>query len=168
MKLTTGSQRSEDVRSWSSHPVDNDDVLDRLKFINKGEEHQVYGTPILVTSDIENSKAYKTFISISTGAIPPKKGRGKGAQGTKKESSDEESDEQEERLIRRKPRGLVIQDTPHVSKKKSIDQSQKLKELVTTPKVPDEPTGKSTILDEGAGTSPEVSNEKKNQSECSR
>ncbi|GKG45434.1 hypothetical protein Tco_0495512, partial [Tanacetum coccineum] len=87
---------------------------------------------------------YKTFIAISTGLIPQKKGRDKAAQGTKAanfpkkknpkkkvsirdESSDEESDDKEERLIRRKPRGVVIQDTPQVSKKKSTDPSQKLK-----------------------------------------
>nr|GEU45537.1 MAK10-like protein [Tanacetum cinerariifolium] len=82
-----------------------------------------------------NSKAYKTFISISTGLIPPKIGTGKGAQGTEAavppkkttatskkkrpknkvsisdESSDEESDEQEERLIR-KPRDEKFKDIP--------------------------------------------------------
>ncbi|GJX96896.1 hypothetical protein Tco_0352694 [Tanacetum coccineum] len=82
------------------HTVDNDGVLDRLKFISKGEEHQ-------------------TFIALSTSSILPKKGRGKGAQGIKatvipkneivaskkkptkkKESNNEESDEQDERLIR--------------------------------------------------------------------
>ncbi|GJU21670.1 hypothetical protein Tco_1155012 [Tanacetum coccineum] len=131
------------------HTVDDDGVLDRLKFINKGEEHQVYGKLIpntLVTDDMKKSEAYKTFISISKILIPPKKGRGKGTQGTKAtvilkkantaskkkrakkiESSDEESDEQEERLIRRNPRGVIIQDTLQVTKKKSIDQTQKLK-----------------------------------------
>ncbi|GJT57176.1 hypothetical protein Tco_0992230 [Tanacetum coccineum] len=150
--------------------VDNDGVLERLKFISKGGEHQVYGKPmpdILVTDDIQNSEAYKTFISLSTGSIPPKKGRGKGAY-------DEESYEQEERLIRRKPRGVVIQDTPRVSKKKSIDQSQKLKgiELLSdatragiTPKVPDKPTRKSTVSNEGAGTSPKVLDETKDKNE---
>ncbi|GJX42222.1 hypothetical protein Tco_0257212 [Tanacetum coccineum] len=46
----------------------------------------MYGKPILitlVTNDIQNSEAYKTFIGISTGLIPPKKRRCKGAQGTK-------------------------------------------------------------------------------------
>ncbi|GJV39709.1 hypothetical protein Tco_1418149 [Tanacetum coccineum] len=45
------------------HTVDNDGVLDRLKFIRKGEIHQVYGKSIpetLITHDIQNSKAYKT------------------------------------------------------------------------------------------------------------
>ncbi|GJS97685.1 hypothetical protein Tco_0474190 [Tanacetum coccineum] len=63
---------------------EDDGVLGRLKFISKGEEHQVYGKPIpdiLVTDDIQNSKAYKTFIALSTGLIPPKKGRGKRAKG---------------------------------------------------------------------------------------
>ncbi|GJW36231.1 hypothetical protein Tco_0059151 [Tanacetum coccineum] len=59
------------------HTVDNDGVLDRFKFISKGDEHQVYGKPILDTliiHDIQNSKAYKTFISLSIGLIPPKIG----------------------------------------------------------------------------------------------
>ncbi|GJZ17882.1 hypothetical protein Tco_0554005 [Tanacetum coccineum] len=98
--------------------VDNDGVLDSLKFISKGEIHHVYGKSIpdtLITDEIKISEAYKIFIFLSKGLIPPKIGRGKGAQGTKatiaskkklakkNESSDEESDEQEERIIRRKP-----------------------------------------------------------------
>ncbi|GJW53018.1 hypothetical protein Tco_0097103 [Tanacetum coccineum] len=170
------SQRSEDVRSCLI-PVDNDGVLDRFKFISKGDEHQVYGKPILdilVTNDIQNSETYKTFIDLSTGSIPPKKGRGKGTQGTKTtiipkkattasknkrakkiESSDEDLEEQEERLIRRKPRGVVIQDTSQVSKKKSIDYGSS-KGVGITPEVLDEPTGKYAVSDEGAGTSREV------------
>nr|GEZ26605.1 hypothetical protein [Tanacetum cinerariifolium] len=128
--------------------VDNDGVLDRLKFIGKGEEHQ--------------------------------KGRGKGAQGTKatvipkkatvafkknqrkKESNDDKYDEQEGRLIKRKPKGVVIQDTPRkaikASKRESRFQHQSggsSKRAGITPDFPDEPTGKSTVSDEGAGTSPE-------------
>ncbi|GKC97257.1 hypothetical protein Tco_1167532, partial [Tanacetum coccineum] len=181
------------------HTVDNDGVLDRLKFISKGEEHQVYGKPIpdiLVTDDMKNSEAYKTFISISKILIPPKKGRGKGAQGTKAtvipkketsaskkkrakkiEFSDEESDEQEERLIRRKHRGVIIQDTLQVTKKKSIDQTQKLKgiELLSDAAQFEIDTQKAikankresrcqhqsggSNSDKGAGTSPEVPDE---------
>nr|GFB20385.1 hypothetical protein [Tanacetum cinerariifolium] len=79
------SQRSEDMRS-SPIPVDKDGVLDRLKFISKGEIRQVYGKSIpamLITDDIQNNEAYKMFISLSTGLSPPKIGRGKGAQGSK-------------------------------------------------------------------------------------
>nr|GEY31386.1 hypothetical protein [Tanacetum cinerariifolium] len=79
------SQRSEDVRSYPI-PANNDIMLDRLKFISKEEIHQAYGKSILdslITDDIQNSKAYKLFIGISTALIPPTLGRGKGAQETK-------------------------------------------------------------------------------------
>ncbi|GJU45908.1 hypothetical protein Tco_1203174 [Tanacetum coccineum] len=137
-RLTTCSQSSKDVRS---SPI-------------PGSPKPSYTTSCVNTNLFprdKNSEAYKTFIGISSGLIPPKIGRGKGAQGTKvvvipkkttaaskkkrpkkkvsirDESSDEESDEQEERLIRSKPRGVVIHETPQVSKKKSTDPSQKLK-----------------------------------------
>ncbi|GKC81505.1 hypothetical protein Tco_1137222, partial [Tanacetum coccineum] len=203
---------------------DNDGVLDRLKFSSKREIHQVYGKSIpdtLITNDIQNSEAYNTLISLSTGLIPPKIERGKGAEGsnatitpkkatkaskkkkTKKiESSDKESEEKQEGMIRRKPKGVIIQDSLQVSKKKSTNPSQKLKlkgiELLSDatqleidtqkaikaskrkrrfkhqsggssegdgikPEVPDEPTGKSAVLDEGAGTSPEVPDETKDK-----
>ncbi|GJU41048.1 hypothetical protein Tco_1194005 [Tanacetum coccineum] len=138
------------------------------------------------------------FIGLSTGLIPPKIGRGKGAQGSKAtvtpkketaaskkkkakkiESSDEESKEQEERLIRRKPRGVVIQDTPQVLKKTSTDPSQKLKlkcidllsdaaqlEIDTQRAIKAnkyELTGKSAVSDERVGTSPEVLDETKDK-----
>ncbi|GKF09578.1 hypothetical protein Tco_0043802 [Tanacetum coccineum] len=162
-------------------PYHNDGVLDRLKFISKGEEHLVYGKlipDILVTDDMEKYDTYKTFIVLSTGSIPPKKERGKGTQGTKAtiipkketfaskkkrpkkiESSDEESEEQEESLIRRKPRGFIIQDTSQVSKKKSTDHEG----VGITLEVPDELTGKSTVSDEGAHTSLEVLDERKDK-----
>ncbi|GJW86292.1 hypothetical protein Tco_0161632 [Tanacetum coccineum] len=115
----------------SYHTVNNDDILDRLKFINKGEEYQVYGKPIpstLVTNDIQKFEAYKTFISISTSL---KKATFASKKKKKKvsihdESRDEESEEQEERLVK-KPRGVVIQDTPQVPKTKSTDPSLKQK-----------------------------------------
>ncbi|GJX33721.1 retrovirus-related pol polyprotein from transposon TNT 1-94 [Tanacetum coccineum] len=126
--------------------------------------------------DIQNSVAYKMFIGISTGLIPPKIERGKGAYGTKAvvtlkkaiaaskkkrpkkrvsirdESSDEELEEEEERLIRRKPRGVDIQDNLQVPKKKSTNQSQKLKGAGLRPEILDEPTKKSADSDEGAGS----------------
>ncbi|GJU45261.1 retrotransposon protein, putative, ty1-copia subclass [Tanacetum coccineum] len=74
-------------RQGSPYNTSEDDgVLGWLKIIRKGEEHQVYRKSIpdiLVTDDIQNSEAFKTFIAISIGLIPPNKGRGKGAQGTK-------------------------------------------------------------------------------------
>ncbi|GJW42967.1 hypothetical protein Tco_0071766 [Tanacetum coccineum] len=63
------------------------------------------------------------------------------------EGSDEGADEQGERLIRRKPKGVIIRDTPSVSKKKTLDSSQKLKGIKVegtgiTLEVPDEPKTK--------------------------
>ncbi|GKC77054.1 hypothetical protein Tco_1127828, partial [Tanacetum coccineum] len=46
---------------------------------------------------------------------------------TKKPTRDESDDEQEGRLTKRRPIGVVIKDTPNVSTKKTMDQSQKLK-----------------------------------------
>ncbi|GJT79685.1 hypothetical protein Tco_1054027 [Tanacetum coccineum] len=123
------------------HTVDNDGVLDRLKFIRKGEIHQ-------------------TFISLSTGLIPPKIGRGKTAKGSKAtvipkketvvsknkmakkiESSDEESKEEEEKA-----------------------EAERLSDGAGLgPEVPDEPTGKSVVSDEGVGTLPEVPDETKDK-----
>ncbi|GJT88517.1 hypothetical protein Tco_1070234 [Tanacetum coccineum] len=68
------------------HTVDDYEVLDRLKFINKGYIYQVYGKPIpdtWITDEINKFEAFKMYFKYSTGLIPPKKGRGRGAQGTK-------------------------------------------------------------------------------------
>nr|GEW99442.1 hypothetical protein [Tanacetum cinerariifolium] len=52
-----------------------------LKFISKGELTQVYGLPIpdtTVNDEIVQSEAYQTYLALSTGTIPHKKGRGIG------------------------------------------------------------------------------------------
>ncbi|GJU71773.1 hypothetical protein Tco_1263178 [Tanacetum coccineum] len=162
--------------------VYNDAVLDRLKFINKGDMYQVYRKPIpdtLITDDTKISKAYKTFIAISTGLIPQKKGRDKAAQGTKaaiipkkkkpkkKVSIREESDDKEERLVRRKPRAQLEIDTHKAikaSKHENIFQYQSVSSSEGAglgPEVFDEPTWKFAVSNEGAGTSPEVLDETK-------
>ncbi|GJV96671.1 putative reverse transcriptase domain-containing protein [Tanacetum coccineum] len=104
----------------SYHTVDNDGILDRLKLINKGEEYQVYGKPIPSTLGTKAAVIPKKTTAASMKKKPKKK------VSIRDESSDEESEEQEERLVR-KPRGVVIQDTPQASKKKSTNPSQKLK-----------------------------------------
>ncbi|GJU21826.1 retrovirus-related pol polyprotein from transposon TNT 1-94 [Tanacetum coccineum] len=112
-------------------------VLGRLKFVSKGEDNQVYGMSIpnvMVNDDIKNSKAYQTYLSISTGVVIPKKAK-KGIKSpttpkknvSEKPTSDESEEEQEGRLTQRRPTGVFIRDTPNVSMKKTLDQSQKLK-----------------------------------------
>nr|GEV64079.1 hypothetical protein [Tanacetum cinerariifolium] len=64
----------------------DDGVIQRLKFVNKGEDFQEYGRAIpdtMLIDEIKQSKAYQAFIAYSTGLIPPKKTRGKGSQGKK-------------------------------------------------------------------------------------
>nr|GEV59071.1 hypothetical protein [Tanacetum cinerariifolium] len=124
-----------------------------LKFVGNGEDNQVYGMSIpdvMVNNDIKNTKAYQTYIVISTGVVVPKKAR-KGMKTiatpkkkearrvhetherrvtekpTSDEGSDESDDEQEGRLTGRRPTGVVIIDTLNVSMKKTLDQSKMLK-----------------------------------------
>ncbi|GJS49224.1 hypothetical protein Tco_0599345 [Tanacetum coccineum] len=93
---------------------------------------------VMLNNDIRNSKAYQTYLAISTSIVPPKKARKgtkttvvlkkKGSITAEKLTSDEGSDdEQEGWLIRRMSTGVVIRDTPNVSKKKTLDETQKLK-----------------------------------------
>ncbi|GJX69902.1 hypothetical protein Tco_0307073 [Tanacetum coccineum] len=119
--------------------IKDEAVLGRLKFVSKGEYSQVYRLSILnvmVNDDIKNSKKNVT----------------------EKATSDESVDEQEGRLNRRKQTGVVIKDNPNVSTNKTLDQSQKLKE------VPNEPNGKTKGSSEGAGITLEVPDEPKGKS----
>ncbi|GJY72860.1 hypothetical protein Tco_0477291, partial [Tanacetum coccineum] len=62
------------------HTINNDGLLERLKFINKGDLHQTYGKPIpdtWITDDIRNTKAYQMYFKYSTSLIPPKTSRGR-------------------------------------------------------------------------------------------
>ncbi|GJV39710.1 hypothetical protein Tco_1418150 [Tanacetum coccineum] len=135
------------------HTVDNDGVLDRLKFIRKGEIHQVYGKSIpdtLIIHDIQNSKAYKTFISLSIGLIPPKIGRGKAAKGLKA-------------MVIPKKETAAFKNK-RAKKIESVSEAEAESEgAVLGPELPDEPTEKSAVSDEGAGTSPEVPDETKDK-----
>ncbi|GJW72958.1 hypothetical protein Tco_0132328 [Tanacetum coccineum] len=101
----------------------------------------------MVNDDIKKSKAYqtylaistgvvilKTYLAISTGVVIPKKAR-KGIKTpatpkknvTEKPTCDESDDEEEGRLTRRRPSSVVIRDNPNVSTKKTLDQYKKLK-----------------------------------------
>ncbi|GJV29601.1 hypothetical protein Tco_1386049 [Tanacetum coccineum] len=66
--------------------IKDDGVLNRLKFVSKGEDYQVYGKAILdtmLTDQSKQSETYQTFIALSTCLIPPKKSRGKWSKGSK-------------------------------------------------------------------------------------
>nr|GEV86758.1 hypothetical protein [Tanacetum cinerariifolium] len=103
----------------------------------------------MLNEEIRNSEGYQTFLAYSTGIIPLKTGRDpdealkleKSISKTEAKIAKEErkvhatheclvtekptnnDDEDEVRLIRRRPTSVVLRDTPTVSKKKSLDQS---------------------------------------------
>ncbi|GJZ22689.1 hypothetical protein Tco_0559728 [Tanacetum coccineum] len=134
---------SQETRFHLTTLYDDDGVLDRLKFINKGEEYKVYGKPIpstLVTNDIQNSKAYKTFIGISTGLIPLKKGRGKGAQGTKVLFFPKKATSASKRKRKRKE-GSIRDESMMKNQRNKEERIVREPSLVLRPEVPDEPQG---------------------------
>nr|GEX05211.1 hypothetical protein [Tanacetum cinerariifolium] len=151
------------------HTIKDDSVMRGLKFVSKHEDSQVYDKTIpnaMVSREIMETTAYKTYFAFSTGKAILKKvrKRTKIATTPKKKSylmandniisedpnalelaksiSRTEAEEQEAtrlvhethvRLVTKKSTGtrkqtsVVFKDTPTVSKKKPLDQSQKLK-----------------------------------------
>ncbi|GJW29413.1 hypothetical protein Tco_0046288 [Tanacetum coccineum] len=149
------------------HTVADDGLLERLKFISKGDFHQTYGKPIpntWITDDIRKTETYKTYFKCSTGLIPPKKSRGRAIKEVKTttttqkpikprkkqvlcDKSPESERELENRPVTRKIR------TPRAvaSKCKSRFQHKtggSSEGAGLRSEVPDEQTGKSVVLNE--------------------
>ncbi|GJX29137.1 hypothetical protein Tco_0237216 [Tanacetum coccineum] len=138
----------------SRKTLSNDRLRKSRMDILWGEDFQEYRRAIpntMLTNDTKQSEAYKVFIGYSIGLIPPKKSRGKGSQGKKPTG-------------RRRPSGVAFKDTLNISKKKSLDRSQKLKGTSITLEAPDESIRKFTTSSEGAGITPEVPDEEKGSS----
>nr|GEX67204.1 hypothetical protein [Tanacetum cinerariifolium] len=142
------------------HTVDNDSVLDRLKLISKGDIYQAYGKPILeslITDDIQNSEAYKTFIDsdeevgTSLEVLDESKGNSKARDDLEDEVStdddeddasidiektnDERTDTDDEDLVMGKAEKLVEQKTNEELK---ADEEQK----------EDDPVGDEQVVQE--------------------
>ncbi|GJU43183.1 hypothetical protein Tco_1200449 [Tanacetum coccineum] len=150
-----------DYRQGSSyHIVDDDGILDILKFINKGEEYHVYTKPV-------PAKGSKATVIPKKATADSKRKRPKKKVSIHEESSDEESKEEEERLIRRRhskcPHRIKLWIHPRSLKALSCLLLWHRAGLGS--EVPDKLIGKSTDSDEGAGTSPEVSDKLKDKSE---
>ncbi|GJT91715.1 hypothetical protein Tco_1080560 [Tanacetum coccineum] len=146
-KLTTGSQKSEDVRSCPI-PVDNDSVLDRLKFINKEEEYQVYGKPIPDILKWRGKGAQGTKAIV----IPKKTTAASKKKMAKKMESTAQLEINTQRAIKARKYESRFQ---HQSGGSSKGAGLRLEVL-------DEPTEKSADLDEGAGTLLETDDERMN------
>nr|GEV57185.1 hypothetical protein [Tanacetum cinerariifolium] len=77
------------------HTVTDDGLLERLKFINKGDLYQVYGKPIpytWITDEINKSKAYQMYFKYFC-LIPPKKRRGRAVKEETNKDKNEYDDE---------------------------------------------------------------------------
>ncbi|GJR13249.1 hypothetical protein Tco_0795901 [Tanacetum coccineum] len=121
----------------SYYTINNDGILDKLKFINKGEEYQVYGKPILRRG--KGAQGTKAALIPKKATFASKKKKQKKKVLIHDESSDEESEEHEKRLVK-KPKAAQFE----------IDTQKAMK----------------ANSDEGAGTSPEVLDESKEKSEA--
>nr|GEU29763.1 retrovirus-related Pol polyprotein from transposon TNT 1-94 [Tanacetum cinerariifolium] len=78
------------------HLVDKDGMLDRLKFINKGDIYQVYEKSILdvlLIEEIKDSNAYKMFFGYSIGLIPSKKAKGSNDEETNKDKNEDDDED---------------------------------------------------------------------------
>ncbi|GJU04747.1 hypothetical protein Tco_1121177 [Tanacetum coccineum] len=149
------------------HLVDKDGMLDRLKFINKGDIYQVYGKCI-PGRGIGSQEGKST--ATPKEPTKPRKKPSKKKQVPRDESPESEG-ELENRQVSRKIRTLravaarlelanqkVIKESQHTSRLKHKTGSSSEGTGVSLG-VPDELTGKSVVSDEGVGTSPKVSYE---------
>ncbi|GKD09805.1 hypothetical protein Tco_1189490 [Tanacetum coccineum] len=60
------------------HGIKSDSVLGVLKFVSKYEDRQVYGKSIpdvMLSNEVMETKAYKTYLAFATGNVIPKKAR---------------------------------------------------------------------------------------------
>nr|GEV00540.1 retrovirus-related Pol polyprotein from transposon TNT 1-94 [Tanacetum cinerariifolium] len=120
--------------------IKHDAVLGRLKFVNKGEENQRYGMSIpdvMVNNDIKNSKAYQTYLAISTGIVIPKKAR----KGIKTPATPKKN----------------VTENPRNAAQLAADTQKAIKASKKTVRLQQETKGSS----EGAGVTPVVSDEEK-------
>nr|GEX16277.1 ribonuclease H-like domain-containing protein [Tanacetum cinerariifolium] len=133
------------------HTIDDDGLLERLEFINKGDLYQVYGKPIpdtWITDEVKKYKAYQMYFKYSTGLILPKKSRGRAV---KEEEKDTHS-----YFHSRTSKCPNKENTRAIWKAQSEGAGLR-------PEVPDEITRKYVVSDEGAGTTPEVLDETKDK-----
>ncbi|GKC43970.1 hypothetical protein Tco_1061692, partial [Tanacetum coccineum] len=154
--------------------VDDDEMLDRLKFINKGDIYKVYGKPIpdtWITNEIKKSEAYKMYFKYSTSLIPPKKGRGRGAQGTKPTDAPKQTNVVRKKINdaskKKQPkRKLVLHDESDESEGEPENRptgrkkrTPKVVVIQEPPSVPIKETKVSSGKLKGAGLRPKVPNE---------
>ncbi|GJR64854.1 hypothetical protein Tco_0010919 [Tanacetum coccineum] len=117
--------------SWRNkigmHTLKDDYLINTLRFVSRKEASQIYGAVLpdcLTSPEMKESKAYKTYLSYATGAVPPKIARKfKKASPSKKDSVPVQEDEepvQKGKRVKRSAKkssttpaaGIVIRETP--------------------------------------------------------
>ncbi|GJY90588.1 retrovirus-related pol polyprotein from transposon TNT 1-94 [Tanacetum coccineum] len=130
--------------SWRNrigmHTSKDDYLINTLRFVSRKEASQKYGAVLpecLTSPEMKESKAYKTYLSYATGAVPPKVARKfKKASPSKKDSVPVQADEepvQKRKRVKRaakksasKPAtGIVIRE-PHVETKSKRKEKEKV------------------------------------------
>nr|GEV41963.1 hypothetical protein [Tanacetum cinerariifolium] len=128
------------------HTVD-DEMLDRLKFIKKGDMLQLYGKPIpdtWITNEIKKSKEYNMYFKYSTVLIPPKKGRDEFDDNDEEEddksidiekTNDERTDTNDEDMVMGKAEKIVEQmaDEEHKSDEEQKREEKDADEQIVVP-----------------------------------
>ncbi|GJS01881.1 hypothetical protein Tco_0318389 [Tanacetum coccineum] len=153
-----------------SNCIKNDGVLGRLKFIRKGEDNQVYGMTIpdvMMNDDIKKSKAYPTYLAISTAIVVPKKVR-KGMKATTTPTK-KGSITTEENILFDPDEALQLGESMSLTEAKIAEEERRIPKgssegFGTKLEVSDETKGKSKGSSEGAGITPEVPDEPKGKS----
>nr|GEZ99984.1 hypothetical protein [Tanacetum cinerariifolium]GFA22726.1 hypothetical protein [Tanacetum cinerariifolium] len=169
------------------HGSKNDSVLGMLKFVSKYEENKVYGKSIpdvMLSKEVMETKVYKTYLAFATGNVIPKKARKRTTSHIKESSLiaddniiPDDPDVTEQSTRRRRQTGVTIRDRPTETKKKTLEQSLKLKgmEIISDVAMLEADTRKAikaSLHDfrsqhqaggssEGAGSKPEVPDESK-------
>ncbi|GKA42712.1 hypothetical protein Tco_0735372 [Tanacetum coccineum] len=178
------------------HGIKNDNVLGILKFVSKYEENQVYRKPILdvmLSKEVTKTKAYKTYLAFATRNAIRKKARKRTTTHIKECSliadnniipNDPDVALELAKSIRRtkvEDQEAANLDTPTVTKKKTPEQSLKLKGMemlldaamlasntkkaIKASKCDFRPQHQTGGSSEGAGSKPEVPNESIGDSE---
>ncbi|GKC01744.1 hypothetical protein Tco_0987880 [Tanacetum coccineum] len=132
--------------SSSMHTIKDDRVISRLKFVRIGEDFQEYGRAILETIG-KGSQGKKSAVTPKPASVEVSDES--NPEHVKRQTSKSDH-EPGRRPARRRPYDIAFRDTSSVSKKKSPDQSQKLKGVL------DESTVILITLSEGIGTKPRV------------
>ncbi|GJU53682.1 hypothetical protein Tco_1227396 [Tanacetum coccineum] len=144
-----------------------DSILGKLKFVNKGEEHQKYGMSIpdaMMNDEIRSSVPY-LYLALSTNTevdIPKVgKGRGKGVTGNKKDETIVPK-EKKKATTRRKKSSITVDDNilpdPDEALKLESEETEYDEVQPLIQRIQQHSKGSS----EGSGIIPEVPDEPKN------